>query len=89
MFGTTNTDLGASLFKTWDETQKRDEIAKLVEGYRAGVPVGILCKMTETIAGNRKKARKHLRALMTTAEREAAVAGASGGLQTLVKEYLL
>jgi hypothetical protein len=88
MFGT-NTDLGASLFKTWDETQKRDEIAKLVEGYRAGVPVGILCKMSETIAGNRKKARKHLRALMTPAEREGAVAAAAGGLQTLVKEYLL
>lgn len=88
MFGT-NSDLGASLFKTWDETQKRDEIAKLVEGYRAGVPIGILCKMSETIAGNRKKARKHLCALMPPAEREKAVAEASGGIQTLVKDYLL
>lgn len=84
-----NSDLGASLFKTWDETQKRDEIAKLVVGYRSGVPIGILCKMSETIAGNRKKARKHLRALMTPAEREKAVVEADGVLQAMVKEYLL
>lgn len=81
-------DLGASLFKTWNDTQKREEIAKLVEGYRNGLPVGILCKMSETIAGTRKKARTHLAALMTPAERQAAIDGATGGLQLAVKELL-
>jgi hypothetical protein len=85
----TNSDLGASLFKTWNKTQKRSEIAKLVEGYKSGVPVGILCKMTETIAGSRKMARKYLHDMMTLAEREAAVAKESGGIQVLAKDYLL
>lgn len=85
----TNEDLGASLFMTWDETQKRDEIAKLVQGYRSGIPVGILCKMAETIAGSRKKARKYLRENMDLKERKAAVAKETGGIQMLVKEYLL
>ena len=46
-----NNDLGAELFKTWTEKQRCDEIEKLVLGFRNGVPVGILCKMSETIAG--------------------------------------
>ena len=67
-------DLGASLYKTWSNEQRRDEIAKLVEGYRAGVPAGIVCKMAETIAGSRKRARKYLHEFMTLEERKAAVA---------------
>ena len=58
-----NTDLGAALFKTWTEKQRRDEIEKLVEGFRNGVPIGILCRMSETVAGNKKKARKYLQAV--------------------------
>lgn len=85
----TNSDLGAALFKTWNKTQKRDEIAKLVEGYKSGVPVGILCKMAETIAGSRKMARKYLHEMLTLEEREAAVAKETGGIQKLVKDYLL
>ena len=53
-------DLGAAMFRTWSEEQQRAEIGKLVAGYRNGVPVGILCKMAETIAGSREKAREHL-----------------------------
>jgi hypothetical protein len=87
MFGNNN-DLGASLFKTWSNTQRRDEIVKLVEAYRSGLPVGILCKMTETIAGSRKRARKHLLELLTPEERQAAVAKESGGMLVLVKELL-
>jgi len=85
----TNDDLGASLFKTWDETQKKDEISKLVQGYRSGIPAGIVCKMTETIAGNRKKARKYLREFMNLEERKAAVAKEPSSMQVLLKEYLL
>ena len=44
--------------------------------------------MAETIAGSRKRARSHLHALMTTAERQAAIEKESGGVQLVVKELL-
>ena len=80
----TNDDLGAALFKTWTEKQRCDEIQKLVAGYRNGVPVGILCKMSETIAGDRKKAKKYIKLFMTDAERASAIESASASLQPLV-----
>ena len=82
-------DLGASLYKTWSDAERREEIARLVEGYRSGLPVGILCKMAETIAGNRKAARKHLHAMLPLQERQAAVEKESGGMQIAVKKLLL
>ena len=85
----TQGDLGAALFKTWTEEQKCAEIGRLVEGYRAGVPVGILCKMAETIAGNQKKARKYLAEFMDEEERRTAVAKETGGLRQLVAAILL
>jgi hypothetical protein len=87
MFGN-NSDLGASLFKTWTKAQKRDEIGKLVEGYRNGVPIGILCKMSETIAGSRKQARIYLLQFLTPEERQAAIDKESGGMLVLVKQFL-
>ena len=83
-----NNDLGASLYKTWSEKQRCDEIEKLVEGFRQGVPVGILCKMAETIAGNKKKAKKYLHQFMSSAERQQAVNSAAGGLLPVVKSFL-
>ena len=80
----TNNDLGAALFKTWTEKQRCEEIQKLVAGYRNGVPVGILCKMSETIAGDRKKAKKYLKLFMTDAERKSAIESASASLLPLV-----
>lgn len=79
-----NNDLGAELFKTWTEKQRCDEIQKLVEGYRKGVPVGILCKMSETIAGDRKKAKKYLKLFMTDAERQSAIESAGPSLLPLI-----
>ena len=84
-----NSDLGSALFKTWSEEQRREEIGKLVEGYRNGMPVGILCKMAETIAGSREQARDHLAALMSLEERESAVAKENAALQSAVKPILL
>lgn len=81
-------DLGASLYKTWNDTQRREEIARLVEGYRNGLPAGILCKMVETVAGSRTRARKHLHALMTPAERQTAINKESGGIQIAIRELL-
>jgi hypothetical protein len=83
-----NNDLGASLYKTWSDTQRHEEIARLVEGYRNGLPVGILCKMVETVAGSRTRARKHLRALMTPAERHTAIEKESGGIQVVARELM-
>jgi hypothetical protein len=82
-----SSDLGAELYKTWSNAQRRDEIVKLVQGYRAGVPVGILCSLTEAIAGSRKRARKHLHELLTPEERKSAIDQASGGLAEIVKEF--
>jgi len=84
----TNSDLGAALYKTWTEQQRFDEISRLVDGYRNGIPVGILCKMTETIAGDRKKAKKILKQLLTPAERKDAVSAAEGGMLPLVKSFM-
>jgi len=84
----TNSDLGAALFKTWTDKQRSDEIGKLVEGFRNGIPVGILCKMSETIAGDRKKAKKILKQLLTPQERQNAVSAAEGGMLPLVKSFL-
>ncbi|TWJ26429.1 hypothetical protein [Geobacter argillaceus] len=83
-----NDDLGASVYKSWSNTQRRDEITKLVEGYRNGLPVGILCKMAEAIAGSRKRARKQLHEMLTLEEREAAITRESGGMLILVKDFL-
>ena len=83
-----NSDLGASLFKTWTEKQRSDEIEKLVQGFRNGVPLGILCKMSETIAGNKKKAKKYLKQFLSEAERTAAIKSATGPLLPIVKSLL-
>jgi hypothetical protein len=87
MLNDTN-DLGAALFKTWTEKQRCEEIEKLVQGYRNGVPIGILCKMSETVAGDKKKARKYLKQFMTVDERTAAINSVTGALTPLVKAFL-
>ena len=82
-------DLGASVYATWSNTQCREEIVRLVEGYRNGLPIGIVCKLTETIAGSRKKGRKYLKELLSDEERQAAIEKETGGMLMLVKEFLL
>lgn len=84
----TNSDLGAALFTTWSDQQRFAEIEKLVQGYRSGVPIGILCKMSETIAGNKKRAKKVLKQLLTAEERKTAITSAEGGMIPLVKSFL-
>ena len=84
-----HSDLGAALFKTWSEEQQREEIGRLVKGYRKGVPLGILCKMAETISGSRDKAREHLAHFMPLKERKRAVAKETGGMRELAEEFLL
>ena len=88
MFGSHH-DLGAALFSTWNEEQQREEIGKLVKGYRNGVPLGILCKMAETIAGSKEKAKEHLAHFMSPKERKKAVARETGGMRLIAEEFLL
>ena len=83
-----NNDLGASLYKTWNDTQRREEIGRLVVGYRNGLPVGILCKMAEAVAGSQQRARKHLHVLMTPAERQGAIEKESGGVRIAATKFL-
>ncbi len=87
MLNDTN-DLGAALFKTWTEKQRRDEIEKLVQGFRNGVPVGVLCKMAETIAGDKKKAKKYLKQFMSDTERKAVIDSATGSMLPVVTSFL-
>ena len=84
-----NNDLGAALFKTWTEKQRSEELKKLVHGFRNGIPLGILCKMAETIAGDRKTAKKLLKKIMNEAERSAAVAAAPDAIRSIAKSLLL
>ena len=81
-------DLGAALYKTWTEQQRSDEINKLVQGYRNGLPIGIVCTMTEAVAGNKKKAKKYLARFMTTTERTAAIASVPEEMAPRVKTFL-
>jgi hypothetical protein len=87
MFGN-NTDLGAALFASWTDEQRQAEVDKLVQGFRAGLPVGVLCKMTETITGSQESARLQLVTLLTPEERQAAIDGAAGGMKALLATYL-
>ncbi|CAG0979096.1 hypothetical protein GEOBC_01711 [Geobacteraceae bacterium] len=82
-------DVGAAVYKTWNSAQRREEIAKLVQGYRSGLPASMLCKISESIAGNRKRARKYLQEMMTPDERQVAVDSESGDMMAFVRGYLL
>ena len=81
-------DLGAGVYKTWSKPQRRGEIARLVEGYRNGLPLGVLCQMATLIAGSRKQARRHLQELLTPEERQAALEKETGGMRQVAQEYL-
>jgi hypothetical protein len=70
--------LGAELYRSWSEEQKRTEIERLVVGYRQGLPISIVCMTAEAIAGGRPEAKKHLVAVMNLAERLEAISSADG-----------
>jgi hypothetical protein len=81
-------DLGEELFKGWTDEQRRDEIGRLVTGFRAGLPIGIVCNMAEKIAGGEAPARRYLLSFMSLEERQGAVATASGAVKELVSRFL-
>jgi len=68
--------IGAELYATWSDEQKRVEIERLVQAYRNGLPISILCMTAEAIAGSRAEARRHLVAIMGLADRLEAISSA-------------
>lgn len=82
-------NIGADIYKTWSEEQRRDEIGKLVAGHRAGLPLKILFQMATGIAGSPDSARDHLAALIPAEERHRMVTRLKGAEQGLAAEFLM
>jgi hypothetical protein len=82
-------NIGADLYKSWSEEQRRAEISKLVDGYRAGIALKILFQMACAIAGSPEDARDHLAALIPAEERHRMVMKEKGEAQTLAASFLM
>ena len=84
--------IGDDVYRTWSPEQCREEIGKLVQGYKNGLPVQILCQLATSIAGSSALAGEHISAFMTLKERKAVVKRESGSnrqLRTLLETTLL
>jgi hypothetical protein len=82
-------NIGADIYKTWSEEQRRSEIGKLVEGHRAGLPLEILFQMASAIAGSPDSARDHLAALIPSEERHKMVTRLKGTDQAVAASFLM
>jgi hypothetical protein len=85
-------NIGDDVYKSWSDEQRREEIGKLVDGYKNGLPVQILCQLSISIAGSPKLATEHISAFLTRKERKAIVKKESGTndvLRNLLESTLL
>ncbi len=82
-------NMGADVYKTWSEEQRRAEIGRLVEGYRNGLALKILLQMATGIAGSPETAREHLAALIPAEERHLMVTRQKGADQALAASFLM
>lgn len=85
-------NIGEDLYRTWSEEQRREEIGKLVQGFKNGLPIHILCQLATSIAGSEKLARAHIATFLTRKERKALVKKESGNneeLRALLQAMLL
>ncbi len=82
-------NIGADIYKSWSEEQRRTEIGKLVDGYRSGLALKILFQMASAIAGCPEDARDHLAALIPAEERHMIVTRLKGAEQTLAASFLM
>jgi hypothetical protein len=85
-------NIGDEVYQSWDEQQRHEEIGKLVEGYKNGLPIQILCQLATSIAGSSALANEHLAAFLSKNERKAMVKDAAGNnreLRSLLKATLL
>jgi len=81
--------LGADIYKSWNDEQRKDEIAKLVAGYRSGLPLSIIFQMASAIAGSPDSAREHLAAIIPAEERHRMVGKEKGEAQALAASFLM
>ena len=82
-------NIGADVYKSWSEEQRKAEIGKLVDGYRAGLALKILLQMASAIAGSPEAAREHLAALIPAEERHLMVTRQKGADQALAASFLM
>ncbi len=82
-------NIGGDLYKSWTEEQRREEIGRLVDGYRSGLALKILFQMSTAIAGSPEAARDDLAALMPAEERHLIVSRLKGAEQTLAASFLM
>jgi hypothetical protein len=85
-------NIGEDVYRSWTDEQRRYEIGNLVQGFKNGLPVQILCQMATSIAGSSAGASGHISAFMTIEERKAIVKKESGSnkeLRSLLKSTLL
>jgi len=82
-------NIGADIYKSWSEEQRRAEIGKLTEGYRAGLSLRILLQMASAIAGTPEAAREHLAALIPAEERHLIVSRLKGNEQNMAASFLM
>lgn len=85
-------NIGDDVYQTWSYEQRQSEIGKLVEGYRNGLPVQILCQLATSIAGSSELACEHISAFLSKKERKEIVRNESGSnrhLHSLLKSTLL
>jgi len=82
-------NIGADIYKTWSDDQRRAEIGKLVEGHRAGLPLEILFQLSSAIAGSPDSAREYLAALIPAEERHKMVTREKGADQAVAASFLM
>lgn len=85
-------NIGDEVYQTWSYEKRHEEIGKLVEGFKNGLPVQILCHLSASIAGSTAEAAEHLGAFLSRRERKAIVnreSGANRVLRELLEATLL
>ena len=86
------TNIGDETYQSWDDEQLRKEIGNLVDGFKNGLPVQILCQLATSIAGSSELAKEHIATFLTLQERKAIIkkeSTSSTELRTLLKATLL
>jgi len=85
-------NIGDDVYRSWTDEQRRFEIGNLVQGFKNGLPIQILCQMATSIAGSPALASEHIAAFIPLDERKALVKKESGSnreLRSLLKATLL
>jgi hypothetical protein len=85
-------NIGDETYQSWDDAQRRKEIGNLVQGFKNGLPVQVLCQLATSIAGSSELAKEHISAFLTLEERKAIIKKESTGskeLRTLLEATLL